>query len=71
MWTVVDNAVTPLAGALNARPRPVENDCGQMCTNAKRGAAAGVRRDATREPKNGTISGSFGVKKAAPILTHA
>jgi hypothetical protein len=42
-----------------------------MCTNAKRGAAAGVRRDATREPKNGTISGSFGVKKAAPILTHA
>src|SRR5262249_2373566 len=54
-----------LASALKTRSRPVENDCGQMCTKFRRGrTSAFVARDDWRAKKV-VILARFGAKKRA------
>src|SRR5262245_21462692 len=62
MWRVVENRLTSLSPAGNARSISVENDCGQMCTNARDGAVARARSARGFQLENRLISRAFRAK---------
>src|SRR5215475_5902104 len=62
MWRVVENPLTSLSPAGNDRSISVENDCGQMCTNAREGAVARARTARRIELENRFISRVFRAK---------